>query len=171
VRLPAFSLALPLLLSGCAAASTAAVNSAGPVSGAAAALGVSAVTANPFVAYAAGVGVNAAVTALEKYLSRKLKQGEQDKIAAAVGKLNPGQEMPWEITHFIPIDEEHGNLTVTRVINSPLATCKEVAFTIITSKDPKAPRPVYITTACQEPGGLWKWAEAEPSAERWGFLQ
>jgi hypothetical protein len=170
VKLPAFSLALPLLLAGCAAASTAAINSAGPVSGAVAAIGVSAVTANPFVAYAAGVGVNAAVSALEKYLSRKLKQGEQDQIAAAVGKLDTGQEMPWEITHFIPIDEEHGDLTVTRVINSPLATCKEVAFTI-TSKDPNAPRPIYITTACQEAGRLWKWAEAEPAAERWNFLQ
>jgi hypothetical protein len=77
----------------------------------------------------------------------------------------------WKISYDIPIGDAHGDVTVTRIITSPLTTCKEVAFTIITSKNPAAPRPVYITTACEQSDGTWKWAEAEPAVERWGFLQ
>ncbi len=163
-----------VLIAGSLAAcseNSALVTSAGPASGAAAAIGVSAITANPLIGYAAGVGTQAAITALQKYLSRKLHQGQQDKIAAAVATMQPGQEAAWKIAYDIPIGDAHGDVTVTRVINSSLTTCKEVAFTIITSNNPAAPRPVYITTACEQTDGTWKWAEAEPAVERWGFLQ
>jgi hypothetical protein len=164
------ALLLPGLLAACSA-SNVAETSAGPVAGAAAAIGLGAVTANPFIAYGVGVGTQAAVTALQKYFSRKLHQGEQDNIALAVGRMQPGQEQPWQIRFDLPIGDQHGDVTVTRVIASPLTTCKEAAFTIITSKNPDAPRPVYITTACEEPDGGWKWAEAEPAVDRWGALQ
>ncbi len=165
---------LVILLPGCLAAcseSSALVTSAGPASGAAAGIGIGAVTANPLIGYAVGIGTQAAVTALQKYLSRKLHQGQQDNIAAAVATMQPGQEAAWKISYDIPIGDAHGDVTVTRVITSPLTTCKEVAFTIITSKNPAAPRPVYLTTACEQSDGTWKWAEAEPAVERWGFLQ
>jgi surface antigen len=142
-------------------------NSAGPIGGAAVGLGVAGITADPFIAYAAGVGAQAAITALQKYLSRKLHQGEQDNIALAVSRLAPGQEAPWKIHYAIPIDGEHGDVTVLRVIDSPLTVCKQVAFTVIAGKA----RAVYITSACRESDGTWKWAEAEPAAARWGFLQ
>ena len=163
-----------LLLNGLLAAcseSGVLITSAGPVSGAAAGLGISAVTANPVIGYAVGIGTQAAVTALQKYLSRKLHQGQQDTIAAAIATMQPGQEAAWKIAYDIPIGDAHGDVTVTRIIDSPLTTCKEVAFTLITSKNPAAPRPVYITTACEQTDGTWKWAEAEPAVERWGFLQ
>jgi hypothetical protein len=169
-RLMLAMLAAPALLTGCSE-DNALVTSAGPVTGAAAAIGLGAVTANPFIAYAAGVGTQAAVNSLQQYFSREIHQGEQDNIALAVGRMQPGQEAAWQIRFDLPIGDAQGDVSVTRVITSALTTCKEAAFTVITSKNPQAPRPVYITTACQEPDGGWKWAEAEPATQRWGFLQ
>jgi len=164
-----FGPALALLaLAGCNEATQ---NSAGPLGGAAVGFGVSGVTANPFIGYAAGIGAQAAITALQKYLSRKLHHGEQENIAAAIALMQPGQTAPWQIRFAIPIGAEHGDVTVTRIISSPLTTCKEVAFTVIDGKAPNAPRAIYITTACRESDGTWQWAEAEPAVARWGFLQ
>jgi surface antigen len=157
-----------LALAGCDDATQ---NSAGPLGGAAVGFGVSGVTANPFIGYAAGIGAQAAITALQKYLSRKLHHGEQENIAAAVALLQPGQTAPWRIRFAIPIGAAHGNVTVTRVIVSPLTVCKEVAFTVISGKEPNAPRGIYITTACRDSDGTWQWAEAESAVARWGFLQ
>lgn len=157
-----------LILAGC---SDAAQNSAGPIGGAAVGFGVAGVTANPFVGYAAGIGAQAAITALQKYLSRKLHQGEQDNIAAAVAVLQPGQSAAWRIGFAIPIGAEHGDVTVTRVVFSPLTVCKDVAFTVVDGNKPNASRGVYITSACQDSDGRWQWAEAEPAVARWGFLQ
>ncbi len=159
------------MLAGCGAGSNSGETSAGPVAGAAVGFGVSGITANPFIGYAAGIGAQAAVTALQKYLSRSLHQGEQDRIAGIVGTLAVGQSAPWQIHYDIPIDAEHGDVTVTRVISNPLTICKEVAFTVIAGRKPDAPRGIYITTACKQPDGIWKWAEAEPATQRWGFLQ
>ncbi len=163
-------LLLPGYLAACSE-NSALVTSAGPASGAVVGIGLGGVTANPLIGYAAGIGTEAAVTALQKYLSRKLHQGQQDSIAAAVATMRLGQEAAWKISYDVPIGDAHGDVTVTRVITSPLTTCKEVAFTIITSKNPATPRPVYLTTACEQSDGTWKWAEAEPAVERWGFLQ
>ena len=171
-RRAVLALLLPALLEGCGAAATnAAANSAGPISGAAVGLGLGGVTANPLIGYAAGIGTQAAVTALQKYLSRKLHQGEQDNIAAAVGQMQPGQTAPWKISYKIPIGSEHGDVTVTRLIANPLTMCKEAAFTVVAGHKPTAPRGIYITTACLQSDGQWKWAEAEPAVSRWGFLQ
>ncbi len=156
------------LLAGCG---NAADDSAGPVGGAAVGLGVGGITANPLIGYAAGVGAQAGITALQKYLSRKLHQGEQDNIAATVAHLQPGEVAPWIISYKIPIDGEHGDVTVTRLIPTPLTLCKEVAFTVIDGDKPNAPRGLYITSACEDSNGAWKWAQAEPATQRWGFLQ
>ncbi len=163
--LPALAL---LALAGCDDATQ---NSAGPLGGAAVGFGVSGLTANPFIGYAAGIGAQAAITALQKYLSRKLHHGEQETIAATVARLQPGQSAAWRLRFVIPVGEAHGDVTVTRVISSPLTVCKEVAFTVIDGKKPDAPRGIYITTACRESDGTWQWAEAEPAVDRWGFLQ
>ncbi len=163
--LPALAL---LALAGC---NDATQNSAGPLAGAAVGFGVSGITANPFIGYAAGIGAQAAITALQKYLSRKLHHGEQETIAGTVAGLQPGQSAAWRIRFAIPIGAEHGDVTVTRLIFSPLTVCKEVAFTVVDGKKPDAPRGIYMTTACRESDGTWQWAEAEPAIGRWGFLQ
>jgi hypothetical protein len=168
MRLRLLALAAPALLCAC---SSGGATSAGPVAGAAVGIGLGAVTANPFVAYAAGVGTQAGVTALQEYISRRIHQDQQDNIALAVGQMQPGQVAAWQIKFALPIGDAHGDVSVTRVIASKLTICKEAAFTVITGKNPTALRPVYITTACEQPDGGWKWAEAEPAVERWGFLQ
>jgi len=160
-----------LLALGACSENNPAVNSAGPIGGAAVGIGLGGITADPLIGYAAGVGAQAAITALQKYLSRKLHQGEQDNIARIVSTLPVGESAPWKIHYDIPIGNEHGDVTVTRIISSPLTTCKEVAFTIITSNKPGAVRPIYITSACRQSDGTWQWAEAEPAVARWGFLQ
>jgi len=161
-------LAAVLLLTGC---NNALETSAGPVAGAAAGLGVSGLTANPAIGYAAGIATQAGITALQKYLSRKLHQGEQDRIAATVATLQPGQSAPWQIHYDIPVDAEHGDVTVTRDMSNALTQCKEVAFTVVANRKPDAPRGIYITSACEASDGTWKWAEAEPAINRWGYLQ
>ena len=159
------------LLAALAGCNSSTASSAGPLGGAAVGLGVAGITANPFVAYAAGVGAQAAITSLQKYLSRKVQQGEQDNIASTVGNLQPGQYAPWKISYVLPVENEHGDVTVIQSINTPLTECKEVAFTVVAGNKPDAARAVYITSACAESDGVWKWAEAEPAAARWGFLQ
>lgn len=159
------------LLGWLSACNETAQNSAGPIGGAAVGLGVAGITADPFVAYAAGVGAQAAIEALQKYLSRTLHKGEQDNIAATVAALQPGQSAAWKIGYAIPIDREHGDVTVIRLIKSPLTVCKVVAFTVIAGRKANAGRGVYITSACLRSDGTWKWAEAEPAVARWGFLQ
>ncbi len=167
------TLAVPLVLGGCAGDNSAVANSAGPVAGALVGLGLGGVTANPFVAYAAGVGTQAAVTALQKYLSRDLQAGEQDEIAGKVAMLKPGEYASWKISYAVPFigPDEHGDVTVTQVVATPLTTCKDVAFTVIAGKKVDAARAVYLTSACAESDGTWRWAEAEPATSRWGFLQ
>ncbi len=168
LRAAAPTLSLLALLAACG---NTAESSAGPIGGAAVGLGIGGITANPLIGYAAGVGAQAGITALQKYLSRKLHQGEQDNIAATVAKLPLGQTAPWKIGYKIPIENEHGDVTVTRIIKTPLTTCKEVAFTVIDGNRASSPRGLYITSACAQPDGTWKWAEAEPATDRWGFLQ
>jgi surface antigen len=169
MRLP--HLAALAALSGLAACGNSAANSAGPAAGAAVGLGVAGVTANPFIAYAAGVGAQAGVTALEKYLARRIHHGEQDNLARIVAGLAAGQSAPWKISYAIPVENEHGDVTVIRTITSPLTVCKEVAFTVIAGRKPESGRAIYVTSACRESDGTWAWAEAEPAVARWGFLQ
>jgi surface antigen len=161
-----FLLLTLLLLPGCSSLLT---QSAG--AGVAAAGVSNALTTNSAVTAGIGLGAQAGITALQKYLSRRLHQGEQDNIAAAVAKLRPGQEAAWKIAYRIPIANEHGDVTVTRIIKTPLTICKEVAFTVIDGNAPSSPRGLYITSACAQPDGTWKWAQAEPATARWGFLQ
>jgi hypothetical protein len=161
---PWLALVIPVAipLAGC--------NSIGAIGGTAVGLAAGAGTTNPLVGYAAGVGTKAAIDELVKYISRKRQQGEQDEIAIVVGRLAPGETAPWRIDHDIPIGNEHGDVTVTDVLDSALARCKEVAFTVIDGDAPNSPRGTYLTTACAQ-GDTWKWAQAEPATERWGFLQ
>ena len=158
--------ATPLVLlvaSGC----TSVGSIAGAVTGAASGTG----SANPAVGYAVGIGTKAAVDALSHYISRKRQGAEQDQIATAVGRLPVGQGVAWQIKHKIPLfDDQHGYVTVVRDIPNSLTPCKEVVFTVIAGKKVDGPRGYYVTTACKQ-ATQWKWAQAEPATERWGFLQ
>jgi hypothetical protein len=129
-----------------------------------------AATANPAVGFAVAVATDAAATAVVQYYGRATQGAEQDAIAQVAGGLPIGTSADWKIDHFIPIGDEHGHLVVTRVIDSPLATCKEIVFSVDEGA-PKAPKPNwYVTDVCKE-ADTWKWAAAEPAVPRWGYLQ
>lgn len=152
-------LLLLLLLSGCSTIPLIAGVISGGVAGGA--------TANPAVGFAVGVGVDAAASATVRWYGRSRQHSEQNAIAEAAGALAPGERATWRIDHFIPFRNEHGELETVREIPSPLGECREIAFSVM---EGKAPPRWYITSICRR-GQSWRWAQAEPAVERWGYLQ
>ena len=153
-----------ILLSGCGMVAD--------VSGIATGGTVGALTANPVVGYSVGMGTRAAVNAGVNYVVRDLHQDEQDVIAGVAASLGPGQTQLWRIDHGLPFGyaDENGAVQVTRLIETPIATCKEILFTVEDGEGAKATRGLYVGTVCRQ-GETWKWASAEPAVERWGYLQ
>ena len=139
-------------------------------SGAGAVVGIAAGTAsvNPIVGTAIGLGTKAAVDALVAYLARTQQEGQQDAIAVVAGGLPPGGAAEWRISHTLPFGDAHGTLRVAGLIPNPLADCREIVFTVVDGRHAAD----YVTTECAETGTQrWRWAQAEPATERWGFLQ
>ncbi len=153
------------LLAGCSAIADIAGLATGGVAGSA--------TANPAIGFVVGVATAAAADEAVAYFSRARARAEQDAIAAVAGPLPAGAAALWKIRHDIPIGNEHGEVRVVREIVSPLAICREIAFSVL--DDPPAPPAWFTTTICAKDatarGPEWKWAAAEPAVERWGFLQ
>jgi hypothetical protein len=152
-----------VLLAGCSSTTTqfAAVVTGG-VAGAA--------SGNPIVGFAVGVAFDAGATYVIRYYGRTRQGSEQDAIAEVAGQLPVGTEAAWKIEHTIPIGDEHGHLRIVREIDSPLAACKEVAFSVDEGKGDKLKRAWFTSDICKQ-SERWKWASAEPAVERWGFLQ
>lgn len=162
---PPFLLIAPslLLLGGC--------SSVGAISGAVAGAATGAATANPLVGYATAVGVNAGVDAVQKYVARVRQHAEQNRIATAAGALAPGQSVSWKVAYLNPFfANHHGTLAVLRDIDTPIAACKDVLFTIDTGHGTNASRTPYATAVCRDSDG-WRWAMAAPATARWGYLQ
>ena len=157
-------LACCLLAAGC--------QSAGAISGAVVGASTGAATVNPVVGYVTAAAVDSGVEALQKYIARVRQNAEQDAIVEAVGTMQPGVRRKWKIVHDIPMfDDEHGDMSVVRVIDTPIVQCREVLFTVEAGGTAHLRRTPYVTAACRQDGGGWKWAEAEPATERWGYLQ
>lgn len=155
-------LAAPLL-SGCELAGGIAGGISGGVSGT--------LSGNAAVGYAVGVGVRAATDAAVDAWLRRLQRAEQTAIAEAAGSLAPGESRPWRVSHGLPFGwrDNMGQLAVTRQIDTPLAQCREVLFSV-QDKPEAPPEGVFLATACRQSGG-WRWAGAEPSVSRWRYLQ
>ncbi len=151
---------LGLGLAGCNSAATLTGLAAGGVAGGA--------TANPAVGYAVAVGANAAADYAFKYASRVRQRAEQNAIAAVAGDLPPGRTAPWRIDHTIPLGDEHGVVQVVAATDTPLAACREIAFSV--QAGPQHPPAWFDASICRQ-AKRWKWAVAEPAVERWGFLQ
>jgi hypothetical protein len=168
VPVPAICLVGLLALSGCNSVLTASTADVAGVAGAGIA---GAVTKSASGAAAIGLGVASGANAGLQYLERDVHAKEQDQIAMAAGALAPGAVGRWSVTHRIPIeDDEHGELVVTRTLGSANFTCKEIVFSVDTTKDKAQSRAFYTATVCQD-GAVWKWASAEPATARWGSLQ
>jgi len=157
--LPLFAI---VLLAGCKGAPEIAAVVTGGAVGAA--------TGSPALGFAVGVAADAGANYAFRYISRTRQGAEQDAIAQTAGELPVGGEAAWKIEHTIPIGNEHGQLRVVRVIESQLATCKEVAFSVEEGEGNEIKRTLFTTDICKH-AETWKWASAEPAVERWGPLQ
>jgi len=147
-----------LALAGCTSMARIAAVVTGGVAGAS--------TGNPAVGFLVAVVTDAGANYAVRSYGQARQGAEQDAIAQVAGDLPIGTEADWKVEHFIPIGDEHGRLRVVRDIVSPLADCKELAFSV---EEDKA-RSWYTTSVCRQQAA-WKWASAEPAVERWGFLQ
>ena len=155
-------LAAGLLLSGCKAVP----QIAGVVTGGA--IGVA--TANPALAFAGGVAVDTAATAGVRWYGRSRTNAEQDAIARIAGGLKLGERHAWHIHHIIPIGNEHGEVYVVRVTDTPLTQCRQIVFSVDEGEAAQLKRAWYVASLCHQEDG-WKWADAEPAVARWGYLQ
>ncbi|NKE47293.1 hypothetical protein HB662_21125 [Roseomonas frigidaquae] len=147
---------LATLLAGC--------GQVADLSGAVAGGGAALASSNPAVGYAVGVSVRAGVTAGMQVVMRRRQRAEQDALAGVIGTLDPGEDGSWQVRHTIPIGNRNGQVRLVRVIDNPLAECREAAFAV------EGESQWFLTTACRQAEG-WKWAAAEPATERWGSLQ
>jgi hypothetical protein len=160
VRLGAFLLLA--VLAGCSSTPQIIAVVSGGTTGAA--------TGNPALGFAVGVAVDAGATYVLRYYGRSRQGAEQDAIAQVAGDLPVGTKATWKIEHTIPIGDEHGQLRVVRAIDSPLAACREIAFSVDEGEGDKLKRAWFTSDICKQ-AETWKWASAEPAVERWGFLQ
>jgi hypothetical protein len=155
-------------LSGCGSVLVATTSDVAGIAGAGVA---GAVTKSPAVAAGIGLGIAAAANAGLQVVERNVHRAEQDQIAWAAGPLAPGVVGHWNVSHSVPIeDDEHGYLTVTRLVDAADFHCKEIVFSVDTMEKKTPQRAFYTATVCQD-GLTWKWASAEPATERWGSLQ
>jgi hypothetical protein len=156
-----------------AALALSACSTVGGLAGTVAGIATGAFTSNPAIGIAVSVSVKAATDAGIKNLLRSLQQDEQDEIAALAGTMQEGEIRPWQVRHKIPYGNNQGAMQVTRSIATPLASCKEVMFTVEDAgADPASAgtaRVWFATHVCLQESG-WKWANAEPAVERWGSL-
>jgi hypothetical protein len=127
-------------------------------------------TGSPAVGFLIGVATDAGANYIVRYIGRTRQGAEQDAIAEVAGDLPVGTQASWKIEHTIPIGNEHGRLQVVRAIDSPLAACKEIAFSVDEGKGEKLKASWFTSDVCKQ-AQTWKWASAEPAVERWGFLQ
>ena len=148
-------------LGGCAAV--------GDLTGAAAGLLTGAATANPAIGISVGIAVRSGTNELLDRVARVRKANEHDAIAAAAADMSAGESRSWSVDQQV-VGDAQGEVRVLRVIETPLALCKELLFSVAEVKKGELQRAWFTTTACQRDGG-WKWANAEPAVERWLNLQ
>jgi hypothetical protein len=165
-------MALLCLALACAAALPACKSTSG-FTGAAAGLAAGSAVANPALGVAIGIGVQAGIDASVNTLLRDWSHEEQLRIAALVGAMEVGERRPWAVRHALPYGNEQGQVTLVRVFDTALASCREAIFSVDDLDDKPAGEPRqahFVTTLCQGADG-WRWAAAEPAVARWGALQ
>ena len=139
----------------------------GAVTGTAAAVG----SGNPAVGAAVGVGTRAVADYGIRYVSRRWHRTEQDALAATVGAKGVGEARPWEVRHGLPFGDNRGEVRVLRAVETPLAECREVLFSVASRERPAAARRRFVAGGCRHAAGRWTWAGAEQATERGGRLQ
>ncbi|MGI4855549.1 MAG: hypothetical protein ACRYHA_01230 [Janthinobacterium lividum] len=129
------------------------------------------ITRNATVASGIGLGVLAGAQAGVKYVEKGQHNEQQDAIADVAGPLSVGQVGNWQSHHLVKLEpDEHGRVTVNRVISVIGLDCKEIVFSVDRMHKEIPVSNFYVATICRD-GEHWKWASAEPATERWGSLQ
>jgi hypothetical protein len=151
------------LLPGCSSINGLAGALAGAATGAA--------SGNPVVGVAVGISVRAATGYALQKQALATQTNRQDRLAELAGTLHAGERRGWRLRRAWPFGDETGLIEVVSEIDTSLARCKEVLFSL-TDRDAEARiRERFITQICQQPDGHWRWAGAEPAVPRWGTLQ
>jgi hypothetical protein len=153
-----------------AVAPLAGCNSLGDLVGAVSGTAATAGSANPALGIAIGVSTRAVADYGIRYVARRWHRSEQDALAATIGAMEVGEMRPWQVRHDLPIGNEQGEVRLLRLVNTPLAQCKDALFSLSSGNGAEASRQWFVTSACRQ-GEAWKWAAAEPATERWGSLQ
>jgi hypothetical protein len=141
----------------------------GGFAGAVAAFATGIGTGNPIVGISVGIGVKAATDEGIKYVSRRKQHEIQNAVALAAADVGQGESARYEHPHFMGSAVDRGEVRVVRVIETPLATCKEILFSVEHAGE--APRVDWFSTSACRNGDAWQWAAVEPAVERWGNLQ
>ncbi|MCO8649888.1 hypothetical protein KGP93_42325, partial [Burkholderia multivorans] len=130
VRIALAVTAAAVLLSGCNSLYSEGATAGAGIAGAAIA---SKVTNNAAVATGIGLGAVAGARAGVQYTQRVAHRYTQEQIAKAAGPLDVGGVAPWSANHSFPIeDDEHGRVTVSRLISVGPLDCKEIVFAVDT---------------------------------------
>ncbi len=155
-------------LSGCGSVLSAGASDLAGVAGAGVA---GAVTTNAATAAAIGLGTQSLAREGVRYLQRRVHRAEQEAIAAAAGPLEPGAVTRWSVEHSLPLEDyAQGQVVVSRGFGAGSFRCKELVFSVETTRRRELQQAFYVATVCRD-GGPWRWASAEPAVARWGGLQ
>lgn len=127
-----------------------------------------AATANPYIAIATAIVVEALASEIQDSINRNVQTTRQRAIASAAAPLAKGEQATWSAVHFADIGNTQGVVQVTRVLQTPLTSCKEIVFRLDVASH--ATRGPFLATICQT-GDAWQWAGALPAVDRWGALQ
>ncbi|HLI20045.1 MAG TPA: hypothetical protein VKV32_02935 [Stellaceae bacterium] len=163
-RLAPLVFAALLALSACSSSGSAVDSAVSTATTAGIAAGVAKATGNALVGTAAGIGAGIGIDAGIKYAERDIHRNAQDAIARAAGPLVVGQSARWNIPQFLPLWDKDGTVEIARSFGKAIP-CKDAVFTVDGDDN------LYVTTVCQDKKGLWRWALAEPTVDRWGSLQ
>lgn len=163
---------MPLVLSalsGCGSILSIGASDLAGVAGAGLAAGV---TRDAATAAATGLGAQSLAREGVRYLQRRVHRTEQDAIAGVAGGLEPGSVARWSVSHTLPLeDDARGDVVVSRVLGAGTFHCKEIVFSVETTRWREMHRAFYVAMICQDGNRAWRWASAEPSVGRWGGLQ
>jgi hypothetical protein len=156
--------ALMLGLAACASTSSGVSSAISSASTAGVAAGIAHATGSALVGTAAGIGAGIGIDAGIKYAQRRIHRNAQDAVAIAAGPLSVGQSARWNIDDWLPLTDRHGTVEIARSFGKAIP-CKDVVFDVDDDDD------LYVTTVCADKKGIWRWALAEPTVDRWGTLQ
>lgn len=169
-RIALAALATAALLSGCNSLYSEGATAGAGIAGAAIA---SKVTNNAAVATASASARSPARAPASSTRSASRIATRRNRSRRRPARSTSAASAPWSTHHSFPIeDDEHGRVTVSRMISVGPLDCKEIVFAVDTAakQDKPAQSAFYVATICRD-GPVWKWASAEPATERWGALQ